>query len=109
VNELIPYASGFAQDRIVLGDFNALPYSSEIGTFVTAYTDAWAEAVKLGVQQSAPDNPNGYTRNGRIDYVFYSHGEQHLTLKSVQVVDTRDANGYMPSDHRPVVATFTVY
>jgi endonuclease/exonuclease/phosphatase family metal-dependent hydrolase len=109
VNELIPYAAGFAEDRIVLGDFNALPYSSEVGTFVSAYFDGWAEAVKLGVQQSAPDNPNGYTRNGRIDYVFYSRGEQHLTLKSVQVVDTRDANGIMPSDHRPVLATFTVH
>jgi endonuclease/exonuclease/phosphatase family metal-dependent hydrolase len=109
VKELIPYATGFAEDRIVLGDFNALPYSSEVGTFVSAYFDGWAEAVKLGVQQSAPDNPNGYTRNGRIDYVFYSRGEQHLTLKSVQVVDTRNANGIMPSDHRPVLATFTVH
>jgi endonuclease/exonuclease/phosphatase family metal-dependent hydrolase len=108
VRELVTYASGFAEDRIVLGDFNGLPSSSEIGTFTSAYSDGWAQAVKLGIQQSAPDNPNGYTRNGRIDYVFYSHGEQHLTLKSVQVVDTRDANGVMPSDHRPLVATFTV-
>lgn len=108
VNELVPYASGFAEDRIVLGDFNALPYSTEVGIFTKAYYDGWAEAVKLGIQQSAPDNPNGYTRNGRIDYVFYSRGEQYLTLKSVQVVDTRDANGIMPSDHRPVLAVFTV-
>ncbi len=108
VNELVPYAAGFAEDRIVLGDFNALPYSTEIGTFTKAYYDGWAEAVKLGIQQSAPDNPNGYTRNGRIDYVFYSHGEQHLTLQHVQVVDTRDANGIMPSDHRPLLATFAV-
>ncbi len=108
VNELVPYAAGFAEDRIVLGDFNALPYSTEIGTFTQAYYDGWAEAVKLGIQQSAPDNPYGYTRNGRIDYVFYSHGEQHLTLQHVQVVDTRDANGIMPSDHRPLLATFAV-
>jgi len=108
VNELVPYATGFAEDRIILGDFNALPYSSEMVTMAKSYYDGWAEAVKLGVQQSAPDNPNGYTRNGRIDYVYYSHGEQHLTLKSVQVVDTRDANGVMPSDHRPLVAIFSV-
>jgi endonuclease/exonuclease/phosphatase family metal-dependent hydrolase len=108
VNQLVPYTAGFAEDRIVLGDFNALPYSTEIGTFTKAYYDGWAEAVKLGIQQSAPDNPNGYTRNGRIDYVFYSRGEQHLTLQHVQVVDTRDANGIMPSDHRPLLATFAV-
>lgn len=108
VNELVPYATGFAEDRIVLGDFNGLPSASEIGTFTKAYYDGWAEAVKLKVQQSAPDNPNGYTRNGRIDYVFYSHGEQRLTLKSVQVIDARDSNGVMPSDHRPLLATFSV-
>jgi endonuclease/exonuclease/phosphatase family metal-dependent hydrolase len=108
VNELVPYAAGFGEDRIILGDFNGLPYSTEIGIFTKAYYDGWAEAVKLGIQQSAPDNPNGYTRNGRIDYVFYSHGEQHLTLQHVQVVDTRDANGIMPSDHRPLLATFAV-
>jgi hypothetical protein len=43
-----------------------------------------------------------------VDYAFYSRAEKHLTLKSVQAVDTRDANGIMPSDHRPLVATFSV-
>jgi len=108
VKQLISYATGFAEDRIVLGDFNALPGSSEIVNLTGSYYDAWTQAVKAGTDVSAPDNPNGYTRNGRIDYVFFSHGEQHLSLKSVQVVDTRDSNGVMPSDHRPLVATFTV-
>jgi endonuclease/exonuclease/phosphatase family metal-dependent hydrolase len=108
VKQLASYSNGFAEDRIVLGDFNALPSSTEINTFNDTYYDAWAQAVKAGTDISAPDNPNGYTRNGRIDYVFYSHGEQHLTLRSVQVVDTRDSNGVMPSDHRPLVAKFTV-
>jgi endonuclease/exonuclease/phosphatase family metal-dependent hydrolase len=106
--QLVSYATGFAEDRIILGDFNGLPSASEIATMTSAYYDSWAQAVKLNVDKSAPDNPNGYTRNGRIDYVFYSHGEKHLTLKSVQVVDTRDSNGVMPSDHRPLLATFTV-
>jgi endonuclease/exonuclease/phosphatase family metal-dependent hydrolase len=106
--QLVSYATGFAEDRIILGDFNGLPSSPETATMSAAYYDAWAQAVKLNVDKSAPDNPNGYTRNGRIDYVFYSHGEKHLTLKSVQVVDTRDSNGVMPSDHRPLLATFTV-
>jgi hypothetical protein len=29
-------------------------------------------------------------------------------LKGSQVYDTRDANGVMPSDHRPVMSVFTV-
>ena len=106
--ELVSYASGFAEDRILVGDYNALPTTTEISDIKSSYYDAWAEAVKLGIQVSAPDNPNGYTRNGRIDYVFYAHGEQHLTLKKVQVVDTRDSNGIMPSDHRPLLAVFSV-
>ena len=74
----------------------------------TNYHDAWAEGKKMGIATSAPDNPAGYTRSSRIDYVFYSRSEQHLTLRKVQVVDTRDANGVMPSDHRPVLAEFLV-
>ena len=72
------------------------------------YYDAWAEGKKAGIATAAPDNTAGNTRNSRIDYVFYSRAEQHLTLKKVQVVDTRDANGVMPSDHRPVLAEFLV-
>jgi endonuclease/exonuclease/phosphatase family metal-dependent hydrolase len=106
--ELVSYANGFAQDRIILGDFNALPGTTEMNTIGAAYHDAWWDAVAAGTQISASDNPNGYTRRARIDFVWYSKSEAHLTLRSVQVVDTRDANGVMPSDHRPLVATFTV-
>jgi endonuclease/exonuclease/phosphatase family metal-dependent hydrolase len=106
--QLVSYANGFAEDRIILGDFNALPGTTEMNTIGVAYHDAWADAVKMGTQISASDNPYGYTRRARIDFVWYSKGEAHLTLRSVQVVDTRDANGVMPSDHRPLLATFTV-
>ena len=102
------YATGFAEDRIITGDFNGVPGTTEINTMTNGYYDAWAVAQPLGIAYSAPDNPYGNTRNGRIDYVFYSHGEQHLTLQSVTVVDTRDANGVMPSDHRPLLAVFGV-
>ena len=51
---------------------------------------------------------NGQTKNGRIDYIFYSKSSLNLTVKSSQVYDTRDANGAMPSDHRPVLTTFIV-
>jgi endonuclease/exonuclease/phosphatase family metal-dependent hydrolase len=92
----------------MLGDFNALPGTTEMNTIGAAYHDAWWDAVAAGTQISASDNPKGYTRRARIDFVWYSKSEAHLTLRSVQVVDTRDANGVMPSDHRPLVATFTV-
>jgi endonuclease/exonuclease/phosphatase family metal-dependent hydrolase len=107
-SETVPYASGFSEDRIILGDFNATPGATEINTMTNGYVDAWVKAVSLGVDKSAPDNPDGNTRNGRIDYVFYSKSAKHLALTRAEVVDTRDSNGHMPSDHRPLLATFTV-
>jgi endonuclease/exonuclease/phosphatase family metal-dependent hydrolase len=106
--ELVSYAGGFAENRILLGDFNAQPTSTPMLTLIAKYNDGWAEAKKLGIASAPPDDPNGYTRNSRIDFVLYSRGEANLTLKGVQVVETRDSNGVMPSDHRPLVATFTV-
>jgi endonuclease/exonuclease/phosphatase family metal-dependent hydrolase len=106
--ELVTYMRGFAENRIVAGDFNDQSYDAPITTMTASYFDAWAEAKKAGIAYAPPDNPAGNTRNSRIDYIFYSRGEQHLTLRKVQVVETRDANGVMPSDHRPVVAEFLV-
>lgn len=106
--ELDSWASGFSEDRILAGDMNGDPGTTEINDLTGDFYDSWAVAQPLGIAYSAPDNPNGDTRNGRIDYVMYSHYSQHLTLQSVTVVDTRDANGIMPSDHRPLLTVFTV-
>ncbi len=106
--ELVSYAAGFAENRIILGDFNDQATSTPMLTLIAKYFDAWPEAKKIGTAYSPPDNPNGYTRNSRIDYVLYSRSQANLTLQSVEVVETRDSNGVMPSDHRPLVATFTV-
>lgn len=106
--DLVTYMRGFAENRIVLGDFNDQSTDPPITTMTASYFDAWAEGKKAGIASAPPDNPDGNTRNSRIDYIFYSRGEQHLTLRKVQVVETRDANGVMPSDHRPVVAEFLV-
>jgi len=100
------YMSGFAEDRIVAGDFNE--QADNLGTITGSYYDAWVEGKRAGVATSASDNPDGNTRNSRIDYIFYSRNEQHLTLKKVQVVDTRNSSGTMASDHRPVYAEFVV-
>jgi endonuclease/exonuclease/phosphatase family metal-dependent hydrolase len=106
--DLVTYLRGFAENRIVAGDFNDQSTDPPITTMTASYFDAWAEAKRAGIAFAPSDNPDGNTRNSRIDYLFYSRGEQHLTLRKVQVVETRDANGVMPSDHRPVVAEFLV-
>ena len=106
--DLVKYAKGFAEDRIIAGDFNDQSTDSPITTMTGSYHDAWAEGKKAGIATSAPDNSVGNTRNSRIDYIFYSKSKKHLTLRKVQVVDTRDAKGVMPSDHRPVLAEFLV-
>jgi endonuclease/exonuclease/phosphatase family metal-dependent hydrolase len=106
--DLVSYMKGFAEDRIVCGDFNDQPGDPPITTMTASYYDAWAEAKKKGIAYSPPDNPDGNTRNSRIDYCFYSRGERYLTLKKVQVVETRSSTGVMPSDHRPVMVEFTV-
>jgi endonuclease/exonuclease/phosphatase family metal-dependent hydrolase len=106
--DLVTYMRGFAENRIVAGDFNDQPGDPPMTTMTASYFDAWAEGKKAGIASAPSDNPDGNTRNSRIDYILYSRGEQHLTLRKVQVVETRDANGVMPSDHRPVVAEFLV-
>jgi endonuclease/exonuclease/phosphatase family metal-dependent hydrolase len=106
--ELDSWASGFSEDRILVGDMNGDPGTTEINELTGDFYDSWAVAQPLGIAYSAPDNPDGDTRNGRIDYIMYSKNTQHLSLQSVTVVDTRDANGVMPSDHRPVLTVFGV-
>lgn len=109
ISQLKSWFGGFAEQRIVAGDFNAWPGSSENSAMTQSYYDSWAVAQSNGTAVSYPGNPDGYTRNSRIDYVYYSHGATLLTLKSSQVFDTRDANGVMPSDHRPLLSVFTVH
>jgi len=108
ISELKAWAGGFAEQRIIAGDFNAGPGSTEIGAMTAAYIDGWGKAKSAGLAVAYPDNPNGNTRNSRIDYVFYSKSATRLALKRAQVFDTRDANGVRPSDHNPLMVTFEV-
>jgi len=105
VRELKSWLTAFAEQRIVAGDFNGWPGTSEITEMSKDYYDAWAVAKAKGTATSYDGNPDGNTRNSRIDYVFYSKGATLLSLVSAQVVDTR---ADMVSDHRPVLATFKV-
>ncbi len=105
--QVLALANQYGEGRIIAGDFNAWPDQSSIATMTTRYRDSWADAAATGRAFSFAGN-NGETRKGRIDYVYYSKGAGVLSLRKVEVPDTRDASGRMPSDHRPVLATFDV-
>ena len=108
IRELKTWASSFSQQHIFAGDFNAWPGAGEIANMTAFAHDAWATAKAAGTALAYPGNDAGNTRNSRIDYIWYSTSATKLLLKGVQVFDVRDANGVMPSDHRPVMATFQV-
>jgi endonuclease/exonuclease/phosphatase family metal-dependent hydrolase len=108
IDELQPWARTFAENRIICGDFNASQGSSEWNDMTQNYADAWYQAKNAGSAVSYPANPGGNTRNGRIDFLWTSKGATQLTLVGAQVFDTRDANGVQPSDHRPVMAIYSV-
>lgn len=72
------------------------------------YVDSWAQAQSDGTAIAYPGNTEGNTRNTRLDYIYYSKGATTLKLISSQVFDVREADGVMPSDHRPVLSIFAV-
>jgi len=108
IGELTSWELGLAQQRIIAGDFNATPTSTENTTMKKTYYDSWAEAQADGTAVAYAGNTAGNTRNSRIDYIYFSHDAGNLVLTGSQVYDTRDASGVMPSDHRPVMSVFTV-
>jgi endonuclease/exonuclease/phosphatase family metal-dependent hydrolase len=108
IGELVAWARTHAEPRIIAGDFNAKPGSSENAKMKSTYYDSWAEAVADGTAIGYDGNSAGNTRRSRIDYIYYSRGASALGLRSSQVFDVRDSKGVMPSDHRPVLTVFTV-
>jgi len=108
ISELTSWESGLAEQRVICGDFNAWPSTTEILTMRQKYYDEWAEAEADGTAIAYAGNTSGATRGSRIDFIWRSPGATYLVLKSMQVYDVRDANGVMPSDHRPILAVFAV-
>jgi endonuclease/exonuclease/phosphatase family metal-dependent hydrolase len=108
--EVITVASQYVGPHIIAGDFNAWPDQSSIDVMTAKYYDSWAVAEAGGDASSFSGNsPFGATKNGRIDYIFYSRANSSfLKVVKSQVPDTRDSRGVMPSDHRPVLTTFEV-
>jgi endonuclease/exonuclease/phosphatase family metal-dependent hydrolase len=105
--EVTSWSSAQPENRIITGDMNAWPDQTSIAQFNKTYYDSWTVAAAKGTATAFSGN-NGETKSGRIDYIFYSKSSLNLSVKASQVYDTRDADGDMPSDHRPVVTTFIV-
>jgi endonuclease/exonuclease/phosphatase family metal-dependent hydrolase len=108
MKELKAWADNYPEQRVLAGDFNAWPGAGEISNMTSSHYDSWAMAVNLNVDVAYSGNTAGNTRNSRIDYVFHSKGASRLKLKKVQVFDVRNSSGVMPSDHRPLMATYEV-
>ena len=105
IKEALQWMSGFAEPRIVMGDFNTTPGTSDYSLMTTAYQDSWVTAQRAGTATAY--NSSGATHgSSRFDYVFNS-SVPSVALRSVNVPDTR-VNGVFPSDHDPVVAVFTL-
>ena len=108
MRELTGWADNYPEQRVLAGDYNAWPGAVEIANMTGGHHDAWAVAVTNNVDVAYSGNTAGNTRNSRIDYVFYSKGASRLRLKEARVFDTRTSSGVMPSDHRPLMATYEV-
>src|SRR5262245_2538834 len=105
LSTLLPWTSSQGSPRLLVCDCNANPESPEYQQIRAQYRDAWADAVAAGTARGRMD---GIThKSSRIDYVFYDSNAS-LELVSVENVDTKALIGTEASDHRPVVATFSV-
>ena len=107
-NAMQACAAGWSEARILTGDYNMQQGSAEYNQSVVGYSDAWLVARALGSTTNFSGNCDGCTRNSRIDYVFTSLGTTFLKIKAARIFDTRDASGVTPSDHKPLLVTFTV-
>jgi endonuclease/exonuclease/phosphatase family metal-dependent hydrolase len=108
VKQLVGWADNYAEQRIVAGDFNGWPGTQEINEMLKTYYDGWAVAKANGDAVAYASNPDGNTRNSRIDFVFHSKGATALSVTRAQVYDTRNSSGQRPSDHNPLIVTYRV-
>jgi endonuclease/exonuclease/phosphatase family metal-dependent hydrolase len=100
-------ASTWSENRIVMGDFNTWPWTTDYQIMASAYFDSWAEGLKSGIA-SSPSGSVGSTKGtSRFDYIYRSFGASALSLTKI-IVPATSVGGVKPSDHDPVVATFTV-
>jgi endonuclease/exonuclease/phosphatase family metal-dependent hydrolase len=107
VRQLVSWADNHSEQRIIAGDFNSWPGTTEINEMGRTYYDGWAVARAAGTAYSSASNPDGNTRNTRIDYVWSSKGATALRVVRADVWEGTDSLGRM-SDHRPLMVTYQV-
>jgi endonuclease/exonuclease/phosphatase family metal-dependent hydrolase len=105
IQEAVSWAGNFSDPRIIMGDFNTWPDTSDYYLIATPYQDSWTEAQSSGTASAfnGTGNTNG---DSRFDYVFHSRIST-VSLSGVTVPDT-SSGGVKPSDHDPVIAVFRV-
>jgi len=122
LSEINSWTSNFSEQKILLGDFNLSPNWAEYIPMTTLFYDSWQEAFNVGTAIAYPDNPDGRTRKGRVDYINFSKSASGLRLIQVQMPDQRDLNnhnvletvgnsndwGVRPSDHNFIMTTFEI-
>jgi endonuclease/exonuclease/phosphatase family metal-dependent hydrolase len=101
-------AKAWPEAHIISGDFNMQMGSAEYNAMATNYADAWPTAKLLKATTNYAGNCDGCTRNSRIDYVFLSKDQSVVAVKAAEIIDSRDAKGVTPSDHKPMLVTLTV-
>lgn len=82
---------------IISGDWNAHEGNVELSSLYAFFKDSWhTQGAK------SFDNSSGTHNHSRIDMVFH----RGMTVNNIEIPDTR-VDGVFPSDHNPVVVTFT--
>jgi endonuclease/exonuclease/phosphatase family metal-dependent hydrolase len=105
VDDMTAWALAEPEQRIIAGDFNGWPGTAVYNEMIKKnYVDSWVTAKNKGVAVTYAGNPDGNTKNTRIDYVWYSKGATALSVTRAQVFNTSSTI----SDHRPVIVTFQV-
>jgi len=125
--ELVAWAQGFGEPRLITGDFNDNPGTSTVNTMKASYIDSYRQAQAMGTDAPYADNPTGRTHGCSIlDYLWLSSQATTMSLVDATVPDVRapplsnpnsavtekvgcsDDWGVRPSDHNMVRATFTL-
>ncbi len=124
--ELVSFASTFAEPRIVAGDFNAQLGTPEMAILFQQYSGGWDKAVSDGTATAYTDNPvslSTRTRRSRIDHVLYSKGATGVSVTGGGIPDQRaagtgalvtvkigtaDDKGVRPSDHNFTWLSFDI-
>jgi len=104
LKQVVAWTDNYAEQRIVAGDFNFWNTTSQYPEMAKSHYDGWAVAKSKGTAVSYSGNPDGNTKNTRIDYVWYSKGATALVVTRAEVYYTKTTI----SDHNAVMVTFQV-